>query len=135
MNNIKRSIAAAAGAISTLAYVVPAYAQSLDPCANAGAFARLCKLNSANLGGIVSAFITFLLIIAVLVSLFYLVYGGIRWVTSGGDKAKVENARNHIIAAIIGLVIAFLAFFILSLILGIFGLSLNKLTLPTIPTL
>ena len=52
--------------------------------------------------------------------------------TSGGDKAKVESARNHIIAALIGLVIAFLAFFILSLALSIFGLSLNKISLPKI---
>jgi len=53
--------------------------------------------------------------------------------TSGGDKAKVESARGTIIAAIVGLVIAFLAFFILSLALSFFGLSLTNLTLPRLP--
>ncbi len=134
--NAKRIIAAATGAIMPLAYALPVHAQ-LDPCTQSsiGQFGKLCRLNSNNLGGIVAAGVTFMLIIAVVVALFYLVLGGIRWVTSGGDKAKVESARNHIIAAIIGLVIAFLAFFILQLALGLFGLSLSNLSLPKIPGL
>jgi len=78
--------------------------------------------------------VTIIIIIAIVLSLFFLIWGGIRWITSGGDKAKVESARGTIIAAIIGLVIAFLAFFILSLALSFFGLSLTNLTLPKIPT-
>jgi hypothetical protein len=129
---MKKILTATTGALSTLAFALPAYAQNLDPCAGSGQFSKLCKLNSNNLGSIVGAGIGFLLAIAVIIALFFLVFGGIRWMTSGGDKAKVESARNHIIAALIGLVIAFLAFFILSLALSIFGLSLNKISLPKI---
>lgn len=129
---MKKILTATAGAASTLAFALPAYASSLDPCASAGQFSKLCKLNANNLGAIVGAGIGFLLGLAVIIALFFLVFGGIRWMTSGGDKAKVESARNHIVAALIGLVIAFLAFFILSLALSVFGLSLNKISLPKI---
>ena len=105
---------------------------SVNPCPGAGQFTKLCNLNANNIGGIIGAAVTFILIIAVLIALFFLIFGGIRWITSGGDKEKVESARGTIIAAIIGLIISFLAFFILSLALSFFGLSLTNLTLPKI---
>lgn len=110
-----------------------AFANSVNPCPGAGQFSKLCNLNANNLGGIIGAAVTFILIIAVLIALFFLIWGGIRWITSGGDKGKVDSARQTITAAIVGLVIAFLAFFILSLALSFFGLSLSNLTLPRIP--
>ncbi len=106
---------------------------SVDPCDGIqSGFDTLCGLSGDNLGAIIGAAVTFILIVAVLIALFFLIFGGIRWITSGGDKAKVESARGTIIAAIIGLVIAFLAFFILSLALSFFGLSLSNLQLPTL---
>lgn len=107
---------------------------NVNPCANMqGAFGKLCRLDSSKIGSIIGAAVTFILIIAVLIALFFLIMGGIRWITSGGDKGKVDSARSMITAAIVGLVIAFLAFFILQLALGFFGLSLSNLTLPTLP--
>lgn len=118
---------------------VPAYAQAkVDPCpssANNGGgsnFSALCALNANSIGRIISTIVTVLLIGAAIIALLFLILGGIRWVTSGGDKAKVESARNTIIAAIIGLIIALLAFFIASVVLGFFGLSLSNLVLPKI---
>lgn len=65
--------------------------------------------------------ITALLIGAVILALFFFIWGGIQWITSGGDKTKVQNARNRMIYSIIGLLIAFLSFFIVNLIGNIFG--------------
>lgn len=113
----------------------PAFAQAVDvdPCpTNSNQFFKLCQLDASQIGRIINTAVVIILVIAVLVSLFYLLWGGIRWITSGGDKGKVEEARKHIVAAIIGLVIAFLAYFILTLVLGIFGLRLDALQLPTI---
>lgn len=106
---------------------------NVNPCTNMqGAFGKLCNLNANNLGGIVGAVVTFILILAVLIALFFLIWGGIKWITSGGDKGKVDAARQTITAAIVGLIIAFLAFFILQVALGFFGLSLTNLVLPKI---
>ena len=81
----------------------------------------------------VQGVITILLILAVVVALFFLVWGGVRWTMSGGDQAKVQAARSSIIAAIVGLVIAFLAFFIVSFVLSFFtGQGLGNFAIPTL---
>ncbi len=132
MKKVLTAIVSGGAAYLATAGIALAGGTSVDPCPEAGQFQNLCNLNGDNLGAIIGAAVTFILIVAVLIALFFLIFGGIRWITSGGDKAKVESARGTIIAAIIGLVIAFLAFFILSLALSFFGLSLTELELPTI---
>lgn len=59
--------------------------------------------------------------IGVLLALFYLIYGGIQWTMSTGDKQKVAAARNRIMYAIFGLVIIFFAIFFVNIILYFFG--------------
>lgn len=105
---------------------------TINPCAGAGAdfYQTLCALSTTQLPTLVQRIIVILLIFAVLISLFFLIFGGIKWILSGGDKTGVETARNMIIAAIVGLVIAFLAFFILNVVLGLFGLGFDNLKLP-----
>ncbi|MCL6096888.1 MAG: hypothetical protein M1444_04410 [Patescibacteria group bacterium] len=97
-----------------------------------GQFSVLCNFTSASFGPIVGIVINILFVIAVIIALVFLIYGGIKWIISGGDKSALDSARNHIVAAIIGLIIVFLAYFVIQVILGFFGLSIAKLTLPTL---
>ncbi|MFZ1484402.1 MAG: pilin [Candidatus Saccharimonadales bacterium] len=46
-----------------------------------------------------------------------IIYGGFRYITSGGDSGKVSSAKNTIIYAVIGLVIVALAQFIVKFVL------------------
>lgn len=133
-NNLKKAAIITTTGFSLLATAGQAFATSgsLDPCPQNSQFNTLCKLQAGQIGSVVSSAVTIILIIATLIALFFLIWGGLRWILSGGDKAKVEEARKTIIGAIVGLIIAFLAYFILTLVLSIFGLSLTKLTLPTI---
>lgn len=109
---------------------------SLDPCpegqTDGSDFGSLCTLTSDSTGNIIVTVVTVLLIAATVIALFFLIWNGIRWVTSGGDKGKVTEARNGLIAAIIGLLISFLAYFILSLVLGFFNLDPGDLQLPSL---
>lgn len=95
-------------------------------------FKSLCDLKAEKAGGAVSAIVSILIILAIVLALIYLVYGGIKYITSGGDKGKIDAARSHITAAIIGLLIALATFFIVGLLLGLFGLSINNLKIPTL---
>ena len=52
------------------------------------------------------------------ISVIMLIYGGIRYTTSGGNSANVTAAKNTIMYAIIGLIIAFLAFAVVNWVLG-----------------
>lgn len=136
MNKMKKLLGALFGLGAVLTYALPAFAQTtINPCSGlaGGGFGDLCNYNASNLGQIVSTAVVILLVIAVIISLFFLIWGGIRWITSGGDKAKVAEARSHIIAAIVGLVIAFLAFFILTIVLNLFHINIQTLSLPQLP--
>ena len=105
-----------------------------NPCTSLGQFSALCSLTHDSFGFVVSTAIDVILIITVILAVFYFIFGGIKWILSRGDKEKVEDARNHIIASVVGLMMAFLAFFIISLIFGFFfpGKGLQDLTLPTL---
>lgn len=130
--NIKRLTGTAIAALTTLTYTLPVYADtSLNPCEKTpDPWNKLCNINKDNLPGVIGTFIVILFIVAALVALLFLIWGGIKWIMSGGDKGKVETARSTIIAALIGLVITFLAFFLLSFILSLFGLSVTNLVIP-----
>ena len=51
--------------------------------------------------------LTICLVLASVIAFFILLIGGIKWITSGGDKEKLDQAKNTITSAIIGLVIVF----------------------------
>ncbi len=107
---------------------------TLDLCVG-GRFTTLCNMGNAGIGPLVSSIILLLFIVAVLLALGFLVYGGIKWITSGGDKGKVDAARGMIVAALVGLVLVFLSYFIINLALQFFGIGslLNSsFTLPTL---
>lgn len=121
--------------VSSLAYLatpsIAFAATSVDTCDETSTFATLCNLTTGDFGGLVGTFITLLFVVATLIALGFLVFGGIKWILSGGDKTAVEGARNTIVAAIVGLVIVFLSYFILNIVLGFFDIDINNLEIPT----
>ncbi len=84
----------------------------------------------SNIGVLISSGITAAIVISGLLTFLYLVWGGLEWLTSGGDKAKYEAARGRITAAIIGLAIVAAAWAIMQLIAQFFGISLTNISFP-----
>lgn len=98
---------------------------------DSGPFQTVCQLTGNRFGSAFGQVITFAFILAIMIALAFLIWGGIKWVTSGGEKAGVEEARNHVIAAVVGLIIVFLSYFIINLIVYFFtGESLNTIQIP-----
>ncbi len=136
---MKKTLGGVLGALSYLSIPIPAFAQptptpvKVNLCP-VGQFDPLCKITSGRFGDIISSLITIIFIIAIVVAVIYLLYGAIKWIISAGDKGKVEEARNHIVAAIVGLIIAFVAFFLINVVIGFFipEVSLTNLQLPTL---
>lgn len=62
-----------------------------------------------------------------IVFLAYLLIGGLGWITAGGDKAKVEEARSKVTSAIIGFVVLGSVFAIVKLVEVFFGLNILTL--------
>ena len=65
-------------------------------------------------GGVFTTIVNVLLFIIGAVSVVMLIYGGIRYTTSGGNANSVTAAKNTIMYAIIGLIIAIFAFAIVN---------------------
>jgi len=72
---------------------------------------------TAGFGKLISQLLNAVVIIGALMLFIYLLWGGIEWITSGGDKGKTESARNKITSAIVGLIVLAASWAILGLIL------------------
>lgn len=69
----------------------------------------------ASIADIVSAVIGVMTIAAAVWTLFQIIIGGISWITAGGDKSKLQTARDKITNALIGLIIVVAGWAILAL--------------------
>ncbi len=63
------------------------------------------------------------MVIAAILVLVFLIWGAIEWITSAGDKGKVESARNKISNAVVGMVILAAVTAIFLVIQGWLGLN------------
>ncbi len=96
-----------------------------------GAEAARCDGCPSDLFGNTGVFKTItntVLYIVGVVAVIMLIIGGIKYVTSGGDAKKVTDAKNTVLYAIIGLIIAFLAFAIVNFVISALPSSENKTT-------
>ena len=73
---------------------------------------------------LISSGIKLAIILAAIITFAFLIWGGIEWITSGGDKAKYEAARNRITAALVGLAIVAAAWAIMVIVGKFLGINI-----------
>lgn len=73
-------------------------------------------LEGGSIIDIVATFVALALIAAAILCLVYIIVGGISFILSAGNEEKIKKAVNTIRFAIIGLFVAFIAFFAVSFI-------------------
>lgn len=98
----------------------------------ADAVAEACKVDPAasicggvndpttDFNSIVGVIVDTLLYIVGALSVLMLIVGAIMYITSAGDSARVTKAKNTIVAAVVGLVLAFLAYAIVTYVVDLF---------------
>lgn len=62
---------------------------------------------------VINSFLNLLVVTGIIFALIFLLYGGVKWVMSGGDKGKLDSARRTIMFSIVGLIVMILAFVII----------------------
>lgn len=72
---------------------------------------------SGDLEDLITTIVNVLLFLIGVFSVIMIIYGGFRFVTSGGSAESVKTAKNTILYAIVGLVIAILSFAIVNFVL------------------
>lgn len=77
------------------------------------------------IGQLFTTIITILTGVAGIISVFFIILAGIRFITAGGDEKKVASAQATITYAIIGLVVTALAFIILQVVQRFLGANIR----------
>ena len=72
---------------------------------------------------IINNLINAALLFAGVVAVFFIVWAGAKFVTSGGDAKQVQGAQQTLSLAIVGLIVVLLSFFIINLLSYITGVS------------
>lgn len=70
----------------------------------------ICKDQNTTPASLIGTIVNVLLFILGAISVVIIIIGGIMYATSAGDAGQVTKAKNTIFYAVIGLVVAFLAF-------------------------
>lgn len=65
-----------------------------------------------------------------IISFIMLLWGGISYITAGGDKEGTQNAVKRITAALVGLSITLSIFAIIFVVETLFGVNITKFTIP-----
>ena len=76
--------------------------------------------------------ITLTIIFGSIAFIFILTSGGVKWLSSSGDKVKLESAQKQISSGLVGLVILLSSFAVIKLIETLFGIDLLNFNLPTL---
>jgi hypothetical protein len=127
MNKFTLGLATMMAVLSLTA--VPAYAADADTVAcaddNTISLAEGVKCaksadQKGNLGNIIQAVTNVLLFIIGAVSVIMIILGGLKYVLSNGDSSQITSAKNTILYAVIGLIVALLAFAIVNFVLDSF---------------
>lgn len=84
------------------------------------------------LQGLVQVFVSIGLAAGGIFFFFQFITGGINWINSGGDKQKLEAARERLMNAIIGLIILLSIFAIITFIQQVLGFDILLLQIPSI---
>ena len=112
---------AASALIATFALFAPVTVGSLEGTVQDGVnAARGTDVPSTLLGdgGVLSTIINTMLFIIGFLSVVMLIFGGLRYIISGGNAAAVTAAKNTILYAIVGLIIAIFAYAIVNFVIG-----------------
>lgn len=88
---------------------------SYNPCADKNGDGKVDGADAAvdssqsKLDNLVKQVITVLSVIIGIVAVIFIIIGGAKYITSGGDSGKVSSAKNTVIYALVGLIIVALA--------------------------
>jgi uncharacterized membrane protein YtjA (UPF0391 family) len=117
-------VGASTAATAVLSLTTAAFAQVGVPVS--GGFFGFNTISQA-----ISSVMNLVFFFSLILVLVYLVWGGIQWITSGGDKAGTEAARGKITGAIVGIIIVAVAFAIYTVLLNFVGVTGSTIQLRT----
>lgn len=96
----------------------------LGPIEGVGQFQKGGADAFRQLGPFISTIITAITVVAGLAFVLYFMLGGLKWITSSGDKGKAEEAKSELTQGAIGLIVVLVSYFIAGIIGGVLGFDI-----------
>jgi hypothetical protein len=72
-----------------------------------------------------------IILVGGLTFLLYFLLGGVTWITAGGDKGKIEEARGKITQGLVGLAVLAASYVIIKFIETAIGMNILNISWPT----
>lgn len=83
-----------------------------------GTCAGTTGVGTTKINSIIETIVNLFSVIVGVIAVIMIIWGGLRYITSGGESGKITTAKNTIIYAIIGLIVVALAQFIVKFVLN-----------------
>lgn len=104
-------------------FIKAAYAQICNPVLPGSLGCGGPSAGGTIIGNLIGGIIPMFLIVGAIAATIFLVIGGLRWILSAGDKAKLEVAREQITQAIVGLIILASVWAVMTMVTYFLGLG------------
>jgi hypothetical protein len=133
MNKLKVMMVAAFAVLGVGLFATPAFAQNTPgggatagpcttsaECIKAGVKDSTPAGTKTDIGTLIKTIVNVLLFVLGVIAVIMIVIGGIKYTTSNGDSSAVTSAKNTILYAVIGVIVALMAFAIVNFVVGNF---------------
>lgn len=119
--------------------VLPAFAENLGvglcPDSGKGPGFDLPGCKNFSIGATIGSLVGIAFFVSLIIALGFLIIGGIKWITSGGDKDGTQKAKDTVTSALIGLAVVISAFILINILLQVLtGKSLSTVNVPVLQT-
>lgn len=139
LQSIGAGLTVAAATVGSMATALPAHAANtalgtndlFGGTVNGSGFAGSAGLGSGDLVSTIAAIIRVALGFLGVVAVVIILAGGFKWMTSGGEDAKVKDAKKLMISGCIGLAIVLAAYAIASFVIGSLVGAINNASGPS----
>jgi len=120
---MSKKLIALASPLASLVFPLSAFAADINIEEPASGVKNISKL--------INSGFQLAILVAIIFVFAMLILGGYGWITAGGDKAKVEEARTRITNALIGMAIVASAFALITIVAKFFGVSITDINIPS----
>ena len=120
IQNIKRSLLVGLLVLGVAAVFVPVDASAVNVIAEQctdNPSAAICADQNTGASDLIANIVNVLLFVIGSISVIMIIIGGLLYATSSGDSGQVTKAKNTIMYAVIGLVVAFFAYAIVNFVI------------------
>ncbi len=118
MKRIFISLALVASMLGLVGYIAqPAYANGIDQARSGSNKVKTGGSNSSSVTSLLRVVTNTLLFVAGAVAVVMIVLGGLKYITSNGNADQIKSAKNTIMYAVIGLVVAIAAYAIVGFVI------------------